>query len=116
MRTISALIAATFCALALSGPTWSADGKLDNSVTPSPGWLDVRTAVAAEDLWPRDAHAIKAGRAKPTIPAAKPDKFAAIEDAAVAMVAMGLDVLRGWGKAADRFVEGGHPTLLVAGK
>lgn len=50
MRTLTALVAATFCALALSGPTMARDLSMP---TANPGWLEFRAAFAAEDLWPK---------------------------------------------------------------
>lgn len=62
MRKISALIAATLCTLALLGGAFGLDGRSLRPTVTLPGWLEFRTALAAENLWPRQAPKVKSGR------------------------------------------------------
>jgi hypothetical protein len=116
MRSISALIAATFCALVLSGPAFAGGGKLDSLGSKPADWLEFRTAFAAEDLWQDKPHKIKSGRAtSPVLETEDLHQPATIADTASAALQHGLSVLRQWGKAADRAVNGERSTFDVAG-
>lgn len=95
MRTISVLIAATFCALALSGAAMARDSYRDHQPIPSPAWLEFRAAFAAEHLWPttmgiREAELVEAqmGNRKDA------DKSVAVEDTNLFAKQRGSDASR----------------------
>lgn len=116
MRSISALIAATFCALVLSGPAVAGGSKLDSAGPKTADWLEFRTAFAAEDLWQGNTTKAKSGRA--VSPISKTDEVhrpATIAETASAALQQGLSDLRQWGKAADRVVNSDRSTFDVAG-
>lgn len=115
MRTISALIAATFCALALSGSAFGVDRKQDQLSAQTPGWLEFRTAFAAQDLWPGKVFTTKSGRAQS--PAQDDDTLwlATLEDSATTAFQDGLEVLRNWGRVAERLLSNERTSFDVAG-
>ena len=116
MRSISALIAATFCALVLSGPAFAGGSKLDSPGPKTADWLEFRTAFAAEDLWQGNTTKTKSGRAvSPVFNTEELHLPATIADTASAALQQGLSVLRKWGKAADRIVNSDRSTFDVAG-
>lgn len=103
MRTIAALIAATFCALALSGPTMARD---PSTPTANPEWLEFRAALAAEDLWAkkvgvRETELVKAQmdkRKNADVPVAAEHNIS-LEGQRV------LDALRQWGTTANGMLK-----------
>ena len=116
MRSISALIAATFCALVFSGPAFAGGGKLDALAAKPADWLEFRTAFAAEDLWQDKVLKTKSGRA--VSPLLKTEEFEgpkAFAKSASATLRQGLSVLREWGEVADQAIKGERPTFNVAG-
>jgi hypothetical protein len=116
MRSISALIAAALCTLVLSGPAVAGGSKLDSAGPKTADWLEFRTAFAAEGLWQDQSLKTKAGRA--VSPISKTDEVhrpATIAETASTALQQGLSILRQWGNAADRVVNGDRPTFDVAG-
>jgi hypothetical protein len=116
MRSISALIAATFCALVLSGPAFAGGGKLDSLGSKPADWLEFRTAFAAEDLWQDKSHKIKSGRAtSPVLETEDLHQPDTIANTASAALQQGLNALGKWGKAAEQMVNSDRSTFDVAG-
>jgi hypothetical protein len=114
MRTISALSAATFCALALSGSAVAADRGLTRPQ--AQGWLEFGTAFAAEKLSPENAVKIKIGSAQsPTLQATARPWPMKLEEAAVGALQQGFDVLRNLGKSAQRILTNERTSYDIAG-
>ena len=97
MRTIPALIAATFCTLALSGGAGAQDLNAINAKAPT--WLESRTAFAAVHLWPKHQSKLK----KANTPDINP--LASIDDVIAQSVHAASDLLYDWRKAATRAVD-----------
>lgn len=115
MRSISALIAATFCALVLSGPAFGGGGKLDALGAKPADWLEFRTAFAAEDLWQDKVPKTKSGRAvSPLLKTEELEGPKAFAKGASAALRQGLTVLREWGEVADQAIEAERPIFDVA--
>jgi hypothetical protein len=107
MRTISALIAASFCALALSGSAFAADRLKNPPLAVAPSWLELRTLAAVGELWPAKEATTKGGRAKsPSIAKANPLWPAELEDTASTTLQQGLAALRNWGRTALQVLDG----------
>lgn len=116
MRTISALIAATFCALALSVSAFAGDRDQSRVQAFAPGWLEFRTAFAAEDLWPEKMFTTKSGRAQSPVRQPKDVYWPeALQDTAAVAFRQGLDVLRNWGRAAEQVLTNERASFDVAG-
>ena len=106
MRTISALIAATFCALALSTPAIAREGDRSHIQNSNPDWLEFRAAFAAEDLWPKKVGIRRADLVEAPVAKQKDaDESVAAVNAISLAVMSGLDSLRQWGALAK-----GKPT------
>jgi hypothetical protein len=113
MRTISALIAATFCALALSESAVAADRGLARPQ--AQGWLEFRTAFAAEKLWPDKTAKTKGGSAQsPTLQVTDRPWPEELEGAAGALQHR-YDVLRNWSNSAQRILTNQGTSYDVAG-
>jgi len=99
MRTISALIAATICALVFTGPAFARDG--DHARAPASNWLASRTAFAAEDLWPKRVTASQPTHVVSPIRASKrAEEIVAAREEHATRVEQGFDFLRDWAIAA----------------
>jgi hypothetical protein len=115
MRTTSALTAATFCALALSGSVFALDRKEGPTSAPTPGWLEFRAAFAAEGLWPGKVFTTKFGHDQ------SPDEDGdtlwpvALEDTANAARQRGPNVLRNWGRTAAWALTNERSSFNIAG-
>lgn len=97
MRTIQALIAATFCTLALSGGAW-AQGP-DTAKGQTPRWLEFRTAFAAEHSWRKRQTKLKAGLMAET------GSRASTSDVIARTYQQTSDFLYDWRKAAERAID-----------
>jgi hypothetical protein len=107
MRTISALIAATFCALALSGSAFAADRLKNPPLAVAPSWLELRTLAAVGDLWPAKEATAKGGRAKsPSVATGNPLWSAELEATASTRLQQGLAAVRSWGRTAQQVLDG----------
>lgn len=101
MRTISALIAATFCALALSTPTIARESDRSHIQNSNPDWLEFRAAFAAEDLWPKKVGIRRAALVEAPMAKHKDaDESVAAVNAISSAVMSGLDSLRQWSALA----------------
>lgn len=115
MRTISSLIAATFCALALSGSPVAADRGLTGPKQPALDWLEFRTAFSAEDLWPNKTVKTKNRSAQSPAPEVTDGRWTEKLEEGVAALQQGLDVLRNWGQSAQRILTNERTSYDVAG-
>ena len=115
MRTISVLIAATFCAFALSGSAFAVDRTQGSMSAPTPGWLEFRTAFAAERLWPGKVFTTKSGRAQSLALEHNALWPAALKDTASSALQHALDVLRNWRRAAERALTTERSSFDIAG-
>lgn len=107
MRTISALIAATFCALALSGSAFAADRPKNPPLSAAPSWLELRTLATVDDLCPPKEAILKGGRAKsPTVANANALLPEELEDTVRVALQQVIEVLRIWGRSAQHLVDG----------
>lgn len=106
MRTTPALIAATFCALALSGGAWAQGPNAIKGQTPS--WLEFRTAFAAEHFWPKRQSKLKSGMTVDV------SSRASISDVIARSYQEASDFLYDWRKAATRAVPDQRRTFDLA--
>ena len=97
MRTISALIAATFCALALSTPAIARESDRSHIQNSNPDWVEFRAAFAAEDLWPKKVGIRRAALVEAPMAKHKDaDESVAAVNAISSAVMSGPDSLRRW--------------------
>jgi hypothetical protein len=113
MRRISALIAATFCALALSGSAVAADRALTRPQ--AQGWLEFRTAFAAEKLWPDKTAKTKGGFAQSPMLQVTDRPWPEELKGAAGALQQGYDVLRNLSKSAQRISSNQGISYDVAG-
>ena len=102
MRTISALIAATYCALALSTSAIAKEGDRSPIQNSTSGWLEFRAVVAAEDLWPKKVGIRRAELVEAPMAQHKDaDASVAAVDAIAPAIGSGLDSLGQWSALAN---------------